>query len=153
MEYRLGLLDDEKVLSLSNGEVKNFGKYLDRFLVKKAEINGLFCQRIFGPIVDYTCECGITKKVSNGEICPVCQVPYISSYERNNRFGHIELNTVVLPPLAIDTVAKIWGLSKTKFKEFIVDNKGYIGFVENSEGRFYTDNSKRYKLEYSLDKG
>lgn len=152
MEYRLGLLDDEKVLSLSNGEVKNFGKYLDRFLVKKAEINGLFCQRIFGPIVDYTCECGITKKVSNGEICPVCQVPYISSYERNNRFGHIELNTVVLPPLAIDTVAKIWGLSKTKFKEFIVDNKGYIGFVENSEGRFYTDNSKRYKLEYSLDK-
>lgn len=153
MEYRLGLLNDEKVLSLSNGEVKNFGKYLDRFLVKKAEINGLFCQRIFGPIVDYTCECGITKKVSNGEICPVCQVPYISSYERNNRFGHIELNTVVLPPLAIDTVAKIWGLSKTKFKEFIVDNKGYIGFVENSEGRFYTDNSKRYKLEYSLDKG
>lgn len=153
MEYRLGLLDDEKVLSLSNGEVKNFGKYLDRFLVKKAEINGLFCQRIFGPIVDYTCECGITKKVSNGEICPVCQVPYISSYERNNRFGHIELNTVVLPPLAIDTVAKIWGLSKTKFKEFIIDNKGYIGFIENSEGRFYTDNSKRYKLEYSLDKG
>ena len=153
MEYRLGLLDDEKILSLSNGEVKNFGKYLDRFLVKKAEINGLFCQRIFGPIVDYTCECGITKKVSNGEICPVFQVPYISSYERNNRFGHIELNTVVLPPLAIDTVAKIWGLSKTKFKEFIVDNKGYIGFVENSEGRFYTDNSKRYKLEYSLDKG
>lgn len=153
MEYRLGLLDDDKVLNLSNGEVKNFGKYLDRFLVKKAEINGLFCQRIFGPIVDYTCECGITKKVSNGEICPVCQVPYISSYERNNRFGHIELNTVVLPPLAIDTVAKIWGLSKTKFKEFIVDNKGYIGFVENSEGRFYTDNSKRYKLEYSLDKG
>lgn len=153
MEYRLGLLDDEKVLSLSNGEVKNFGKYLDRFLVKKAEINGLFCQRIFGPIVDYTCECGITKKVSNGEICPVCQVPYISSYERNNRFGHIELNTVVLPPLAIDTVANMWGLSKTKFKEFIIDNKGYIGFVENSEGRFYTNDSKRYKLEYSLDKG
>ena len=49
-------------------------------------------------------------------------------------------------------MAKIWGLSKTKFKEFIVDNKGYIGFVENSEGRFYTDDSKRYKLEYSLDK-
>nr|DAY41540.1 MAG TPA: DNA-directed RNA polymerase subunit beta' [Caudoviricetes sp.] len=153
MEYRLGLLNDDAVLSLSNGEVKNFGKYLDRFIVKKAEINGLFCQRIFGPIVDYTCECGITKKVSNGEICSVRQVPYISSYERNNRFGHIELNTVILPPLAIEVVANMWGLSKTKFKEFIVDNKGYIGFVENNEGRFYTDDSKRYKLEYSLDKG
>lgn len=153
MEYRLGLLNDDAVLSLSNGEVKNFGKYLDRFIVKKAEINGLFCQRIFGPIVDYTCECGITKKVSNGEICSICQVPYISSYERNNRFGHIELNTVVLPPLAIEVVANMWGLSKTKFKEFIIDNKGYIGFVENNEGRFYTDDSKRYKLEYSLDKG
>lgn len=152
MEYRLGLLNDDAVLSLSNGEVKNFGKYLDRFLVKKAEINGLFCQRIFGPIIDYTCECGITKKVSNGEICSVCQVPYISNYERNNRFGHIELNTVILPPLAIEVVANIWGLSKTKFKDFIINNKGYIGFTESEEGRFYSDKNKRYKLVYSLEK-
>lgn len=152
MEYRLGLLNDEGVLKLSSGEVKNFGKYLDRFIVKKAEINGLFCQRIFGPIIDYTCECGITKKVNNGEICSVCQVPYISSYERNNRFGHIELNTIILPPLATDVVASMWGLSKTKFKDFIINNKGYIGFVEDEKGRFYSDDSKRYKLEYSLDK-
>lgn len=147
----LSLATDESILKLSHGEVKNFGKYLNYGYTPKPEVDGLFCQKIFGPIVDYTCDCGITKKVSNNEICGVCHVPYIPKFERNNRFGHIELNTYILPPIAVELVAEIWGVPKKAFEDFIFTSKTKLIFKANSKGVFYSTEGKRYQLAIADD--
>lgn len=146
-KVKLSLATDESVLKLSKGEVKNFGKYLNYGFIPKPEEDGLFCQKIFGPVIDYTCACGITKKVSTNEVCEVCHVPYISKFERNNRFGHIELNTYVLPPIAVDLVGELWGLKKKVFEDFIFTSKIKLKFIVDSKGIFYsTDGVTRYSL-------
>jgi len=65
----------------------------------KPEPNGLFCQRIFGPIVDYTCACGKkTIKLNNG-VCPKCGVERTSSQVRRYRLGYISLKQPVVHTL------------------------------------------------------
>ena len=61
----------------------------------KPEINGLFCERIFGPVNDFECACG--KKSTNlQQFCPVCNVDFTSSRVRRYRLGFIKLfNPVV----------------------------------------------------------
>ena len=60
---------------------------------QKAERDGLFCERIFGPTKDYECACGKYKKVAhyNGVICERCGVEITKSSVRRERMGHIHL--------------------------------------------------------------
>ena len=58
----------------------------------KPEMNGLFCERIFGPVNDWECHCGKYKRVRhNGIICERCGVEVIESRVRRHRMGFIEL--------------------------------------------------------------
>ncbi|MCQ3915505.1 MAG: hypothetical protein MJ195_01935 [Mycoplasmoidaceae bacterium] len=58
----------------------------------KPEEDGLFCQKIFGPVKDYECACGKYKKVKyKGKVCEVCGVEIISSSVRRERMSCIEL--------------------------------------------------------------
>ncbi len=60
----------------------------------------LASQRIFGPIKDYTCECGKYSRMRHrGTVCEDCGVEVISSITRRERFGHIELATPCVHPL------------------------------------------------------
>lgn len=151
MEITLKLLTDERVLELSKGEVKNFGKYLNYGYTPKPEFGGLFCQRIFGPVIDYTCDCGITKRVSNGEVCKSCGVPYLPKLARNERFGHIELNTYILPPLAVDIMKDWWGISKKALTAFIFETGVKLKYIESDKGKFFTPEGVRYALEIATD--
>lgn len=84
-------LTDEDVLKISCGEVKKSETMSYRNL--EPEPDGLFCQKIFGPLVDYTCACRKkTKKKKVEKKCSVCGVSYIKSSSRRERFGHISLN-------------------------------------------------------------
>lgn len=58
----------------------------------KPEPNGLFCQKIFGPISDYTCACGKKTTKVNGGVCPRCGVERTKSLTRRYRMGYIALN-------------------------------------------------------------
>jgi len=58
----------------------------------KPEPNGLFCQKIFGPISDYTCACGKKTTKTVGGICPRCGVERTKSLTRRYRMGYINLN-------------------------------------------------------------
>ena len=58
----------------------------------KPEMNGLFCERIFGPVNDWECHCGKYKRVRhNGIVCERCGVEVIESRVRRRRMGFIEL--------------------------------------------------------------
>lgn len=62
----------------------------------KPEMDGLFCERIFGPVKDWECHCGKYKRVRyKGIVCERCGVEVAESKVRRHRMGYIELATPV----------------------------------------------------------
>ncbi|MFT4879117.1 MAG: DNA-directed RNA polymerase subunit beta' [Flavobacteriales bacterium] len=94
----ISLASPEQILEHSHGEVLkpetiNYRTY-------KPERDGLFCERIFGPVKDYECHCGKYKRIRyKGIVCDRCGVEVTEKKVRRERMGHIQL---VVP------VAHIW---------------------------------------------
>lgn len=94
----ISLASPEAILETSSGEVLkpetiNYRTY-------KPERDGLFCERIFGPVKDYECHCGKYKRIRyKGIVCDRCGVEVTEKKVRRERMGHIKL---VVP------VAHIW---------------------------------------------
>ncbi len=94
----ISLSSPELILERSSGEVLkpetiNYRTY-------KPERDGLFCERIFGPVKDYECHCGKYKRIRyKGIVCDRCGVEVTEKKVRRERTGHINL---VVP------VAHIW---------------------------------------------
>ena len=94
----IGLASPESILEKSHGEVLkpetiNYRTY-------KPERDGLFCERIFGPVKDFECHCGKYKRIRyKGIVCDRCGVEVTEKKVRRERMGHINL---VVP------VAHIW---------------------------------------------
>jgi DNA-directed RNA polymerase subunit beta' len=66
-----------------------------KYKTLKPEPNGLFCQKIFGPVIDYTCACGKKAlKITTG-FCPKCGVERTSSQVRRYRMGYVRLKQPV----------------------------------------------------------
>ena len=97
-QISIGLASPEEILERSSGEVLkpetiNYRTY-------KPERDGLFCERIFGPVKDYECHCGKYKRIRyRGNVCDRCGVEVTEKKVRRERMGHISL---VVP------VAHIW---------------------------------------------
>ena len=89
-ELRIGLATADDIRSWSHGEVKKPETINYRTL--KPEMEGLFCERIFGPTRDWECYCGKYKRVRfKGIVCERCGVEVTKSSVRRERMGHIEL--------------------------------------------------------------
>ncbi|GAA0745857.1 DNA-directed RNA polymerase subunit beta' [Clostridium oceanicum] len=87
---QIGLASPEKIREWSRGEVKKPETINYRTL--KPERDGLFCERIFGPIKDWECHCGKYKRIRyKGIVCDRCGVEVTKSKVRRERMGHIEL--------------------------------------------------------------
>ena len=87
---QIGLASPEQVRQWSRGEVKKPETINYRTL--KPERDGLFCERIFGPMKDWECHCGKYKRVRyKGIVCDRCGVEVTKSKVRRERMGHIEL--------------------------------------------------------------
>ncbi len=86
----IGLASPEEILENSSGEVLkpetiNYRTY-------KPERDGLFCERIFGPVKDYECHCGKYKRIRyKGIVCDRCGVEVTEKKVRRERMGHISL--------------------------------------------------------------
>ncbi|MCL4132780.1 UNVERIFIED_CONTAM: hypothetical protein GTU68_006763 [Idotea baltica] len=94
----IGLASPESILEKSRGEVLK--PETINYRTHKPERDGLFCERIFGPIKDYECACGKYKRIRyKGIICDRCGVEVTEKKVRRDRVGHINL---VVP------VAHIW---------------------------------------------
>ncbi len=87
---QIGLASPEMIRSWSYGEVKKPETINYRTL--KAEREGLFCEKIFGPTKDWECQCGKYKRVRHkGKVCEKCGVEVTTKKVRRERMGHIEL--------------------------------------------------------------
>ena len=87
---KIGLASPEQIREWSYGEVTKPETINYRTL--KPERDGLFCERIFGPMKDWECHCGKYKRVRyKGKVCERCGVEITRSKVRRERMGHIEL--------------------------------------------------------------
>ena len=155
---QIKLASPEKIREWSFGEIKKAETINYRTL--KPEMDGLFCERIFGPSKDYECACGKYKRMRyKGITCEKCGVEVTTSKVRRERMGHIELAT---------PVAHIWyskgtpnkmslllGISTKElesvlyFSRYIVSDKGETSL---EKGQILTD--REYKLyESQFKKG
>ena len=89
-KIRIGIASPQEIRAWSYGEVKK--PETINYRTFKPERDGLFCERIFGPVKDWECHCGRYKKVKfKGIICDRCGVEVTRSKVRRERMGHIEL--------------------------------------------------------------
>ena len=94
----IGLASPESILQESKGEVLK--PETINYRTHKPERDGLFCEKIFGPVKDYECACGKYKRIRyKGIVCDRCGVEVTEKKVRRERIGHINL---VVP------IAHIW---------------------------------------------
>lgn len=87
---QIGIASPEKIREWSYGEVKKSETI--NYRTQKPEKDGLFCERIFGPVKDWECHCGKYKRIRyKGVVCEKCGVKVTKSKVRRERMGHIEL--------------------------------------------------------------
>ncbi len=129
----IGLASPDSILERSFGEVLkpetiNYRTY-------KPERDGLFCERIFGPVKDYECACGKYKRIRyKGIVCDRCGVEVTEKKVRRERMGHIKL---VVPVVHIwyfkslpNKIGYLLGVSSKKletiiyYERYVVINPG-----------------------------
>jgi DNA-directed RNA polymerase subunit beta' len=118
----VSLASPESILEKSFGEVLkpetiNYRTY-------KPERDGLFCERIFGPVKDYECHCGKYKRIRyKGIVCDRCGVEVTEKKVRRERMGHIELVTPVVHIWFVRTlpnkIGALLGLPTKKLESII----------------------------------
>ncbi len=124
----IGLSSPERIKKASRGEVLK--PETINYRTHKPERDGLFCERIFGPIKDYECACGKYKRIRyKGIVCDRCGVEVTEKKVRRERVGHIEL---VVPVVHIwyfrslpNKIGYLLGLP-TKKLEMIVYYERYV---------------------------
>ncbi|MBM3417970.1 MAG: DNA-directed RNA polymerase subunit beta', partial [Bacteroidetes bacterium] len=135
----ISLASPEVILEQSSGEVLkpetiNYRTY-------KPERDGLFCERIFGPVKDYECHCGKYKRIRyKGIVCDRCGVEVTEKKVRRERMGHISL---VVPVAHIwyfrslpNKIGYLLGLPTKKldqiiyYERYVVINPGSSGQIE-----------------------
>ena len=140
----IGLASPDIILERSYGEVLkpetiNYRTY-------KPESDGLFCERIFGPVKDYECACGKYKRIRyKGIVCDRCGVEVTEKKVRRERMGHIKL---VVPVVHIwyfkslpNKIGYLLGVSSKKlesivyYERFVVIQSG----IRADKGQNYGD--------------
>ena len=143
----ISLASPDEILENSYGEVLkpetiNYRTY-------KPERDGLFCERIFGPVKDYECHCGKYKRIRyKGIVCDHCGVEVTEKKVRRERSGHIQL---VVPVAHIwyfrslpNKIGYLLGLP-TKKLDAVIYYERYV--VINPGGQKVHDNDKVRELE------
>ena len=143
-QITIGLASPDSILEKSYGEVLkpetiNYRTY-------KPERDGLFCERIFGPVKDYECACGKYKRIRyKGIVCDRCGVEVTEKKVRRERMGHIKL---VVPVVHIwyfkslpNKIGYLLGMSSKKletivyYERFVVIQTG----IRADKGQNYGD--------------
>ena len=124
---------------------------------------GLFCQKIFGPIKDYECECGLySGHKYNGRICEACGVELASSALREKQLGHIELTTSCVHLRFIPWVASLLKLSASvvaqvsRLEAYIVTGRKEVALEDRqilSENEYFDAEEKYGKGSFEAVTG
>jgi DNA-directed RNA polymerase subunit beta' len=134
------LASPDDILEKSNGEVKkpetiNYRTY-------KPEMDGLFCERIFGPTKDFECYCGKYKRIRyKGIVCDRCGVEVTEKKVRRERMGHIKL---VVPVVHIwyfkslpNKIGYLLGVSSKKLESIIYYER--FAVIQAGDASSFTD--------------
>ncbi|AXJ00291.1 DNA-directed RNA polymerase subunit beta' [Cyclonatronum proteinivorum] len=130
---KISLASAETILSRSRGEVLT--PETINYRTFKPEMNGLFCEKIFGPVKDWECHCGKYKRIRyKGIICDRCGVEVTRKAVRRERMGHLSLCVPVVHIWYFKSlpnkVAYLLGLSSKNldkivyYENFVVINPG-----------------------------
>ena len=136
----IGFSSPERILAESRGEVLK--PETINYRTHKPERDGLFCERIFGPIKDFECACGKYKRIRyKGIICDRCGVEVTEKKVRRDRVGHINL---VVPVAHIwyfrslpNKIGYLLGLPSKKLNMIIYYERYVVvqpGIAKNEEG-------------------
>ncbi len=144
----IGLASPDSILERSYGEVLkpetiNYRTY-------KPERDGLFCERIFGPVKDYECACGKYKRIRyKGIVCDRCGVEVTEKKVRRERMGHIKL---VVPVVHIwyfkslpNKTGYLLGMSSKKlesivyYERYVVIQSGIRADKNQNQGDLLTE--------------
>ena len=104
----------------------------------KPEKDGLFCERIFGPVKDFECSCGRKKNKTQQQFCPDCNVEFTSARVRRYRLGYIQL---------VSPVTHVW---------YLKGNPSYLSILLDIKKRhleYITYCSETLTLENALKGG
>ena len=150
----ISLSSPETILEQSHGEVLkpetiNYRTY-------KPERDGLFCERIFGPVKDFECHCGKYKRIRyKGIVCDRCGVEVTEKKVRRERMGHISL---VVPVAHIwyfkslpNKIGYLLGLPSKKLDQIIYYERYVVinpGEAKNAEGEPFLVNDFLTEDEY-----
>ncbi len=161
---RISLADPEKIRKWSSGEVKRPETINYRTL--KAERDGLYCERIFGPTKDWECMCGKYKRVRyKGKVCEKCGVEVTTKKVRRERMGHIELAAPVSHIWYFRAIPSRMGLlldisprlleKVLYFAQYIVIDPGTTPLEKKQllTEREYRDNLERYENDFKVGMG
>ena len=136
----IGLSSPETILASSRGEILK--PETINYRTHKPERDGLFCERIFGPVKDFECACGKYKRIRyKGIVCDRCGVEVTEKKVRRDRVGHINL---VVPVAHIwyfrslpNKIGYLLGLPSKKL-DMIIYYERYVviqpGIATNAEG-------------------
>ncbi len=104
------------------------------FNKRKFHPEGLFSEQIFGPLNNYTCQCGIYYGVSkSGGVCDICGVDVIRARTRRERFAKIILPFKVVNPLFYDLFATLAGSKIKGFVDVLMrDDTSFLVFSEEN---------------------
>lgn len=101
---------------------------------KKFHPNGLFSEQIFGPIKNYTCQCGKYYGISkSGGTCDQCKVDIVNSDERRKRFAKITLPIPVVNPLFYDLLCEVGGKSLKGAIDELMKNEKSLLYMDGDE--------------------
>ena len=147
----VSLASAETILSRSHGEVLT--PETINYRTFKPEMDGLFCEKIFGPVKDYECHCGKYKRIRyKGIICDRCGVEVTRKAVRRERMGHI---TLTVPIVHIwyfkslpNKIAYLLGLSSKNlerivyYETFVVLNPGLARDLGYKQGDLISEEEK-----------
>ncbi len=163
----ISLASPEAILTRSHGEVLT--PETINYRTFKPEMDGLFCEKIFGPVKDYECHCGKYKRIRyKGIICDRCGVEVTRKAVRRERMGHIALTVPVVHIWYFKSlpnkIAYLLGYSSkdlTKivyYETYVVTNPGFaadLGYKRGdliSEDEYYDIQEQLPEEQYDLDK-
>ncbi|MEQ9307814.1 MAG: DNA-directed RNA polymerase subunit beta' [Balneolaceae bacterium] len=147
----ISLASAETILSRSHGEVLT--PETINYRTFKPEMDGLFCEKIFGPVKDYECHCGKYKRIRyKGIICDRCGVEVTRKAVRRERMGHI---TLTVPVVHIwyfkslpNKIAYLLGLSSKNldrivyYETFVIINPGLARDLGYAKGDLISEEEK-----------
>ena len=147
-KIRLRLSSPESILSKSRGEILkpetiNYRSY-------KPEKDGLFCEKIFGPVKDWECHCGKYKRIRyKGIVCDRCGVEVTRKKVRRERMGHITLAVPVAHIWYLKSIpsklANVLGMSAKNIEQ-VIYYESYI-VIQPGKAVIETENGKTRPVE------